>query len=172
MDTNLKKGPASAGPAFDALARVTKIASGAVLVILVVLVCGEATLRSVAHVSLDFIEELSGYCVVMLTFFGAALALRSGSLFQVNFIFDTLPAGARIWLQRLFIILAIAVSALLAWKATDLMVSSLERGKFAPTSLRTPLWIPQMLMPAGFAVIGVFLIEQLLLSGRKLEAED
>jgi TRAP-type C4-dicarboxylate transport system permease small subunit len=51
------------------------------------------------------------------------------------------------------------------------VLSSLERGKFAPTVLRTPLWIPQLLMPAGFAVIGVFLIEQLLLTWRKFGAD-
>ena len=46
------------------------------------------------------------------------------------------------------------------------MLSSMARGKFAPTVLRTPLWIPQLLIPAGFTVIGFFLIEQFLLTLR------
>ena len=67
---------------------------------------------------------------------------------------------------------ALVVCAVLAWKTYDLMLSSLDRGKFAPTVLRTPLWIPQLLMPAGFVVIGVFLIERLLLTVHKFEADD
>jgi TRAP-type C4-dicarboxylate transport system permease small subunit len=172
MNGNKETGPASAGPAFDLMARVIRVATGVVLVALVVLVCGEAVLRGFANISLGFAEEVTGYFVVMLTFFGAALALRAGALFQVSFLFEKLPAGARTGLRRLFVVAALVVCAVVAWKANDLMLSSLERGKFAPTVLRTPLWIPQLLMPAGFAVIGVFLIEQLLLTCRKFGADN
>jgi TRAP-type C4-dicarboxylate transport system permease small subunit len=169
---NEEKGPASAGPFFDLMARVTKIAAGVILVALVVLVCGEAFLRGVFNFSLGFAEEVTGYFVVALTLLGAALALRSGSMFQVKFLFEAFPAGLHTWLERLFVVAALFICAVLAWKTYDLMLSSLDRGKFAATVLRTPLWIPQMLMPAGFVVIGMFLIERLLLSVRKLEADD
>jgi TRAP-type C4-dicarboxylate transport system permease small subunit len=172
MNASKETGSASAGPAFDLMARLIQVATGGVLVALVVLVCGEAILRGIANVSLGFAEEVAGYFVVMLTFFGAALALRSGALFQVHFLFDALPVGARTRLQRLFVVAALVICAMLAWKTGDLVLSSLERGKFAPTVLRTPLWIPQLLMPAGFGVIGVFLIEQLLLTWRKLGADN
>lgn len=161
-----QKGPVSAGPVFDHLATAVRLATATVLVALVSLVCAEVFLRGVFNYSLGFAEELTGYCVVMLTFFGAALALRAKALFQVHFLFDTLPTGTRIWVQRLFVTAALVVCVILAWKTKDVMLSSLERGKFAPTVLRTPLWIPQLLLPAGFTVIAIFLIEQLLLSGR------
>ena len=97
MTPDTSRGPASAGPAFDLLARITGVLTGAVLVALVLLVCTEAVLRGFANVSLGFAEELTGYAVVMLTFFGAALALRSGSLFQVHFLFERFaPAPRRI----------------------------------------------------------------------------
>lgn len=163
-------GAASAGPVFDALARLVRAATAVVLAALVVLVCSEVVLRGVANISLDIVEEMTGYFVVVLTFFGAALALRASALFQVNFIFRALPEGVRVWLFRLFVVVALAVCVVLAWRTGDLVASSLARGKFAPTVLRTPLWIPQLVMPAGFALIGVFLIEQLLLSGRRRRA--
>lgn len=159
-------GPASAGPFFDLLARGVGLVSGAGLVALVLLVCTESFLRGLANISLGFAEELTGYLVVMLTFFGAALALRSGSLFQVHFLFERLSGPVRAFVARLFMLFALVVCALLAWKCYDLMASSLARGKFAPTVLRTPLWIPQMLMPLGFGLICLFLIEQLLLVSR------
>lgn len=154
----------SAGALFDIIAVAAKVATSAVLAVLVFLVCGEAFLRSAFNYSLGFVEEVTGYCVVMLTFFGAALALRGGTLFQVQFLFDSLPKAVGIWIMRAFVLVALLICAILIVKTNDLMLSSLARGKFAATVLRTPLWIPQLLMPAGFALIATFLVEQFLLT--------
>lgn len=165
--TDIQNKPASAGLFFDGLARVVRIITGLVLSALVLLVCTEALLRGAFNISADFVQELTGYFVVTLTFFGAALALRSAALFRVSFLFDALPVRLRAWLMRLFVLIGLAVCVVLAWRSSDLVLSSLSRGKFAPTALNTPLWIPQLIVPAGFVVIGVFLIEQWLLSFRK-----
>lgn len=170
MNVKESIGPASAGPIFDIIARATQIATGSTLVFLVILVCSEAFLRGGFNYSLGFAEELTGYCVVMLTFFGAALALRNGSLFQVYFLFDTMPENIKVFIKRLFIIIALSICIVLAWKAKDLVLSSFERGKFAPTVLRTQLWIPQLFLPTGFIVIGIFLVEQFLLTHNKFKA--
>ncbi|SHN16510.1 TRAP transporter small permease [Roseibium suaedae] len=164
MEPNSAVRSKSAGAVFDGIAVVAKAATAAVLAFLVILVCGEAFLRSAFNHSLGFAEEVTGYCVVMLTFFGAALALRGGTLFQVQFLFDRLPKSAAAWIMRGFALGALVICLALMVKTNDLMLSSLSRGKFAATVLRTPLWIPQLLMPAGFALIGVFLVEQLLLT--------
>ena len=50
--------------------------------------------------------------------------------------------------------------------------SSFSRGKFAPTVLRTPVWIPQIVPPVGFLVIGFFLVEQFLLTFRKTKESN
>ncbi|WP_430511255.1 TRAP transporter small permease [Pannonibacter phragmitetus] len=164
MNGDFPKGQASAGLFFDIIAAVAKFATAAVLIALVLLVAGEAVSRSLFNYSLGFAEEITGYCVVMLTFFGAAIAMRSGNLFQVHFLYDTLPEAGRVWGTRIFVLVALIICGVLLWKTNDLMLSSFSRGKFAPTVLRTPLWIPQLLLPAGFGVIGIFLIEQFLLT--------
>ncbi|WP_425072122.1 TRAP transporter small permease [Sagittula sp. S175] len=161
------QGPVSAGPLFDAVARVTGVATGAVLVALVSLVCLEALLRGGFNYSLGFAEELTGYGVVFLTFFGAALALRGQALFQVHFLLDKWPEGTRRWLIRGFVLIALVICVILAWKTKDLSLSSFSRGKFAPTVLRTPLWIPQVMLPLGFSLLAFFLVEQFLLTFRK-----
>ena len=161
------KGPVSAGPLFDAVARVTGAATGTVLVALVSLVCLEALLRGGFNYSLGFAEEMTGYGVVFMTFFGAALALRGHAMFQVHFLLDKWPQGTRRWLVRVFVLVALVICVILAWKTKDLTLSSFSRGKFAPTVLRTPLWIPQIMLPLGFSVLAFFLVEQLLLTFRK-----
>lgn len=163
---NSNSGPASAGSLFDAAAAVTRGLTGCVLAVLVILVAGEAALRGLFNYSLGYAEEVSGYLVVALTFFGAALALRARSLFEVDFIFVKLPLRVRVWLLRLFVIVAFAICLVLIWRSIDLVLSSLTRGRTSSTVLRTPLWIPQLLMPAGLGMIAIFLFEQFLLSGR------
>lgn len=166
------KRPASAGLIFDMGEAVTRTLTGLVLTGLVVMVCTEALLRGGFNYSLGFAEELTGYCVVLLTFLGAALALRHGALFRVHFLFDQLGQRTQSLLRGIFILVALAICLTLAWKTKDLTLSSFSRGKFAPTVLRTPLWIPQIVPPVGFLVIGFFLVEQFLLTFRKTKESN
>ena len=169
MQTGKNTGPVSAGPLFDAVARITSAATSVVLVVLVTLVCLEASLRGGFNYSLGFAEELTGYGVVFITFFGAALALRGHAMFQVHFLLDKWPQSTRRWLIRAFALIALVICVIIVWKTKDLTLSSFSRGKFAPTVLRTPLWIPQIILPLGFSVLAFFLVEQLLLTFRNPE---
>lgn len=165
------QGVAPAAPLFNLLDRVVGILTCVMLIALVVLVALEVFLRSVFGYSLGFVEEVTGYLVVALTLFGAAKAVRGNSLFQVQVVFEALPFSLKRALGVLFSLIAIAICVVLAWKTFDLVGSSFSRGKFAPTVLRTPLWIPQTLLPVGFVVIGLFLLEHLLILLRRKEGD-
>jgi len=130
--------------------------------VLVSLVVLEVFLRSVFGTSLGFVEEVTGYLVVAITLFGAALAVRSDSLFKVQVIFDAFPSSLRRILRVLFALIGLAICLVFICKTSLLVDSSFSRGKFPPTVLNTPLWIPQLIMPIGFSVIGLFLIEHIL----------
>jgi TRAP-type C4-dicarboxylate transport system permease small subunit len=163
------KGAVLTVPGFNYIARLVRYCNGVALVCLVLLICLEAFLRGVFDVSLGFAEEVTGYLMVALTLNGAASAIRAGALFQVSFVFDRLGGKSQIFLIRFGCVLSIFVVVVLAWKGLDLVSSSLERGKFAATTLRTPLWIPQLLLPVGFALVILSLVEQFLLAGRRVK---
>lgn len=154
-------GAAFAAPFFNAMAWLVQGLTSLALVSLVLLVTAEVALRGLFGYSLGFVEEVTGYLVVTLTLFGAALAVRSQSLFQVHVLFDAFPPGLKRGIATVFTLVAIAICVALAWKTVGLVESSWSRGKFAPTVLRTPLWIPQTVLPIGFGVIALFLCEQL-----------
>lgn len=166
------QGTAPAAPFFNVLGKVIGMLTSFMLIALVVLVSLEVFLRAIFGYSLGFVEEVTGYLVVALTLFGAAMAVRANSLFQVQVVFDSLPFSVRRLLGVVFAIVAISICAVLAWKTYHLVGSSFSRGKFAPTVLRTPLWIPQTLLPLGFVVIGVFLLEHLLILVRSKEGNE
>lgn len=168
MANEQEQGPVSASPFFEVLATGTRWVTNVCLVSLVVLVCTEAFLRSTLNYSLGFAEEVTSYLVVVLTLTGAALAVRYQALFQVEFLYQRFATTTRLLLTWLFGLLALIVCLVLAWKTMDLTLSSLSRGKFAPTVLRTPLWIPQLMMPIGFVVIMLFVIERITLAHKIL----
>lgn len=159
FDPGLVTEPAS--PLFDAIATVIRIVAGAILVFLTLLVTLEVVSRSLFNVSFHMVEEVTGYLVIALTLLGAGLSLRDGTLFRVAFLFDKLPPTARPALMAVFSLLGVGMCGVLIWQTCRLVASSYARGNVAPTVLMTPLWIPQMLLPFGLAVIAVFLIEQL-----------
>ncbi|MCD1587129.1 TRAP transporter small permease [Halomonas sp. IOP_14] len=158
-----RKGPASAGPIFDVLSAIVRMLASAGLITLTVLVVAEIGSRLLFNSSLHVVEELSGYLVIATTLFGASLAIRNNALFQVGFIYETLPPRVRQVLGLVYVALAMGICGVLAWHSSLLVMSSFARGNVAPTALMTPLWIPQMLLPVGLSVMTLFLLERALL---------
>ncbi len=54
----------------------------------------------------------------------------------------------------------------------DMMMLSIELNNCAPTTLGTPLWIPQSSMPLGFAVLLLHIIRTILEDIMKIKAND
>lgn len=163
--------PASAGPVFDVLAAIVRGITGLALIALVLLVCAEIVTRFFFNHSLMVVEELAGYLVVGLTLLGASLSLRSNSLFQVGFVLQALPVATQRLLNLLFMLLSLGVCGVLIWQTFKLVMSSYARGNVAPTTLMTPLWIPQLLVPLGLSMIAIFIVEKLIVTLRAGRAE-
>ena len=157
------KGVAPAAPLFNQLEKIVNVVTSLMLVSLTILVSLEVLLRSAFGYSLGFVEEVSGYLVAGICLLGAAMAVRSNSLFQVEVISNKLSSSWRRYIDIIFAIVSIFICIVLAWKTFDLVSSSFNRGKISPTVLRTPLWIPQIMLPIGFLVIGTFITERLLI---------
>ncbi|MEK9606332.1 MAG: TRAP transporter small permease [Gammaproteobacteria bacterium] len=147
---------------FDAAFQFVNQLARLALLSLTGLILVEVCLRSVFDLSLGFAEEISAYLVVVLTVFGGAISLRSGHLFRVRVLIDRFTFSVRKNLEILFYLIALVTCLILVWKMAGFTLSSFERGKFAATVLRTPLWIPQIAMPLGFSLISIFIVEKLL----------
>lgn len=61
--------------------------------------------RYVVQVSIPWTEEISRYLLVLLTFVGAALAIRDKQHIAITFLLDRIPETARICLDLLFTVL-------------------------------------------------------------------
>ncbi len=136
--------------------RIAQIAT----VAMVVLITSDVIARNLFKVSLLISDEISGYLLVAMTFFGIAYGLRTGSLLRIEFILFAMPPRLRKVADVVYDLLALALSCIFLYTFIRLVLSTWDRHMVAPTLIETPLWIPQLAMPLGCAILAVgFLLE-------------
>lgn len=138
------------------------VVSGAVLIAaLVVLVASEVIARGLFNVSLMLADEYAGYIVVALVFLGIPYALFHDALLRVDFLFERLKGRRREVLALVFDLVSLAVTLVLGFYLTRMVITSFERGTFSSTPAMTPLWIPQAVMPLGILLIVIILLARM-----------
>ena len=116
--------------------------------------------RNLFHTSLLISDEVSGYLLVMMTFFGISYSLRSGSLLRIEFLLFALPKRLRGIIDVVFDLVALVVCCVLLRSMIRFTWITWEREAVAPTLIETPLWIPQLAMPLGMLILVIaFLLE-------------
>jgi len=142
----------------SSVARANSSLCEAILVGLVLVVALEVVLRNTIGVSLQFMEEVSSYLLVLITFLAFSVSLRDGALFRVDVLSERLPVFTRNILQVVLDLVSIGIVVILL-RATSLHVwSSFSRGTISPTELSLPLWIPQLAMPVGLIFVLLVLV--------------
>lgn len=130
--------------------------AGLSLALMAVLPLAEAGLRALFGIgipgSLPFVQHLT----LWVTFLGASLAAREDKLLALA-TGEFLPEGR--WREAARIAansVAVAIAALLARAAWDLMV--IERQAGTEVAAGVPVWVAQLAMPIGFAAIALRLV--------------
>ena len=126
----------------------------------------EVIARSFFDVSFELADELGGYLLVAAVFLGLGPALAGGVMLRVEMVEQRLPATVRRVLDVVFHLLALAVSCIAFFWIWQHVASSMRRETVAATWLETPLWIPQLAMPAGMALLIATLLVSLVRSLR------
>jgi TRAP-type C4-dicarboxylate transport system permease small subunit len=122
----------------------------------------EVIARSFFNISFELADELGGYLLVAAVFLGLGPALAGGAMLRVEMVEQRLPAPIRHGLDILYHLLALAVSCVAFFWIWQHVASSMRRETIAATWLETPLWIPQLAMPVGMALLIATLVVSLL----------
>ncbi len=110
--------------------------------------------------------EFTGNFLAAATFFALAAALNNGSHIRVTLVISHLPATARHVAEVLCCVLGTACAAYFCYWTGYLVYESLIFGDVSPGIIAVPLWIPQLSMPLGLAVLFIAFLDNLL---RKLK---
>lgn len=122
----------------------------------------EVIARSFFDVSFELADELGGYLLVATVFLGLGPALAGGAMLRVEMVEQRLPAPIRRVLDILFHLMALVVSGIAFYWIWQHVASSMRRETIAATWLETPLWVPQIAMPIGMALLIATLLVSLV----------
>lgn len=135
--------------------RLLQAVLNVMLVLMVLVVIANVAGRALLPATFDFSEELAGYGLLGITALGCAISFRQGHLYRVDIFYGRFPPRVRRWADFAFNLVGLLVSVLLAWQCGRLVLSSLRKEMVSQTSLSIPLYLPQLLLPVGFAILSV-----------------
>ncbi len=115
-------------------------------------------------------DAYAGYCMAAAGFLALAHTLKKGEHIRVTLVLQTV--GPK--LRRALELASLAVAALLAfafaWYCVNLSIQSYDFHDVSTANDATPLWIPQIAMALGTAVLAIAFVDELVLelAGRRV----
>jgi TRAP-type C4-dicarboxylate transport system permease small subunit len=151
---------------YDGAAALAALAMVALLV---------AVLLSVAGRQLGFnipgIDSYAGFLLAACGFLSLAHTLKRGEHIRVTLVLQALKGGARRALELWALAAGSALAGLFAYYSAKLAWQSHEFNDVSTGTDATPLWIPQLAMAVGAAVLLVAMVDELVLAWRGQRTE-
>lgn len=120
-----------------------------------VLVFANVVSRYVLNVSIIWVEELTQYQMIWITYLGAGLALREGRHVAVEVLQDVLPTAARRYV-RWFVAFAM-LAFLVTLAVLGLRIAAFTWNQETPV-MNVPTGVPYLGVPIGAAVMALHLV--------------
>ena len=108
--------------------------------------------RKVFNYSFQGVDEIGGYVLAITASFGFGYATLTRAHTRVDFLLLHLPLRIRAAIHAIAAVVMSFVSAGMLWYAIKALRETLEYQSIANSPLQTPIWIPQSIWLAGFAV--------------------
>lgn len=150
--------------------KICKVLCAAGIIIMLVVIGEDVVSRSVWNTSLEISDEIGGYMLVAVTFFGLALAKTHGAFHRTDFFQSRLPHNAQVASRILFDLLTLGVALILLWQYFRYTETRFLGGNTAPTKLATPQWIPAVPMVLGMAAFVLAIVKSILVNLRAFGA--
>ena len=107
-------------------------------------------------------DAYAGYCMAACGFLALAYTLRRNEHIRVTLLLNHVPRGARKALEVWCHAIAIALAAILALYSVRLAWQSRTFNDISTGNDATPLWIPQLAMAIGTAILLIALVDALV----------
>jgi len=122
----------------------------------------EVIARGLFHAPTEWVMEYATYLLIFSGFLGMAYTMRVGGHIRVDFLFEKFPRGVRRALDILTSLLSVFLMYVCTTESWNYMEMSREMGIVSPSTIRFPMWIPQLFMVIGFALLWLEVIDHLL----------
>lgn len=115
-------------------------------------------------------DEITGYLLVFVAFMGAAEALRAGRHIGVDLVTSRLQPRTRLALKLFASLVSLAFLVVFWWHAVVMVYKSYERNVTVPSSLLTPVWIPQVFIPIGMTLLILQMVVEIARTGLEIRS--
>lgn len=129
----------------------------------------EVVMRGVFNSPTEWAIETAVYFVLVAGFLGMPVAYKAGKHINVDILLLNRPAKTKCILEFGTSIIGIIFCAIFFWEALNMSLTSLELNNISPSTMRVPLWIPQMSLPVGMGLLTLQFVKTLLQDGVKLK---
>ncbi|NNC98346.1 MAG: TRAP transporter small permease [Gammaproteobacteria bacterium] len=119
----------------------------------VLIACAQIILRNGFSTGLSWADPALKMLVLYLTIFGSLVATRENKHLSIDVLSKLLPERINIQIQRFTNAFAAIICLLLAFYSIELVQISIQFD--VRTFSDIPVWILQMIMPLGFALMGL-----------------
>ena len=111
-------------------------------------------------------DAYAGYCMAAAGFLALAHTLKRGDHIRVTLILERLRDGARHRLELFALAVATLLAGVFAAYSVRLAFQSFDFNDISTGNDATPLWLPQLTMALGTAVLAIAFIDELVLELR------
>lgn len=132
------------------------------VVVILLLILLDVAMRQIVGKSIMVAEELGGYLVVAIVFLGLSYTLRVGEHVSVGLLVRRLSPEVRYIVHLVTTTLSIGVIGVAVWQIWVLVVKSYSDGTLSLGNLRTPQYIPQIVVFVGVVLFALQAIAKLL----------
>jgi len=105
-----------------------------------------------------FVEEFTGYWLVLIAYVPLAYALMTDAHIRVEIVSSRLPEKARSILEVCTDTLALIIVAYLLGRSIEWLLHGIEYGTRASTASNIPLWPIYLLIPIGLTLFSLMLV--------------
>ncbi|WP_227268437.1 TRAP transporter small permease [Roseobacter weihaiensis] len=127
--------------------------AGATLVWLMVSVILSVAMRNAGIQPFAWLFTSAEYGILYMTMLGAPWLVREKGHVHIELVTAALPDGARAVVSRTVAFACVVVSAILAWKGAELMLTNIERADYDVRAYYYPRWLLTVTFPLCFGMM-------------------
>ncbi len=156
----------------NVITNITGVVAGLLVLFTGFVIVYEVICRSIFNAPTEWVMEISTYCVVVAGFLGMGVAYAGKKHIHVDILISRLSPKARCYIEFGTAFIGAFYSLIFMQQSWEMAMFSLEINNCAPTTLSTPLWIPQISMPIGLLVLLLQIIRTILVDFIKIKNND
>lgn len=135
--------------AYDRLINAMAVAGASVLVLMAFWISYEALMRRFLNAPTVWVNDLSEYSLLWVTFLGAPWLVREGGHVQIDILLVRLSPRQRALLGVVGAAVAAVASAVLLWQGIDATLDAFRRGQSMARTWAVPRWLVWSIIPVG-----------------------